>query len=238
MFSKHMHYFSTSKYSPSTWSPQERLYFIFTQSVIPILYDGWNAMLRLRLFIISAKTLQANQKKGKWANALFLILVEQECIGSLNLKSFRKIQLSWFNYCLHPFCNTSLLQHQNRWSGIWLRRGRSRARHRGRAEEPADEPPSKAAWRTSKSGKLPPSLDENREDRTPSLLVRTPGARYRCVDPSLCMWRWPGNSATCGNILPIGGDNPPFLEPFWVPPAASRLLHWISWRLVRNYGRS
>jgi hypothetical protein len=23
------------------------------------------------------------------------------------LKSFRKIQFSWFNYCMHPFCNTT-----------------------------------------------------------------------------------------------------------------------------------
>jgi hypothetical protein len=50
-----------------------------------------------------------------------------------------------------------------------------------------------------------PRPDENREDRTPSLPVRTPGAG--CDDPGLCMWRWPGNSTACGSILPAGGNN-------------------------------
>src|ERR1700735_922079 len=57
----------------------------------------------------------------------------------------------------------------------------------------------------SKKRKAPPSPDENKDNRTRSLLVRTPGAG--CDDSSLFMWRWPGNSAACGSILPAGGDN-------------------------------
>ena len=92
------------------------------------------------------------------------------------------------------------------WKERWQREvDRSRARHRGRAEEPADEPPTKERLKlptrqTSKSGKLPPSPDENRQERTPSLPVRTPGAG--CDDSSLFVWRWPGDSAARGSILP------------------------------------
>ena len=51
---------------------------------------------------------------------------------------------------------------------------------------------SKAAWRTSKSGKLPPHPDENREDRTPSLPVRTPAAGVEMSSEAneRYQWRW------------------------------------------------
>ena len=29
------------------------------------------------------------------------------------MKSFRKIQFSWFNYCMHPFCNTTASSKQS-----------------------------------------------------------------------------------------------------------------------------
>src|ERR1700684_949520 len=88
---------------------------------------------------------------------------------------------------------------------------RSRARHRGRAEEPADEPPTKERLK----------LHDELQKAESSLLVqmrtgkiglraflferRTPGAG--CNDSSLFVWRWPGDSAACGSILPPGGDN-------------------------------
>ncbi|KAN0087049.1 hypothetical protein V8E54_000737 [Elaphomyces granulatus] len=65
-----------------------------------------------------------------------------------------------------------------------------RQRKRGRAEELAKE--RKA---------LTPCPDENKEDRTSSL-VRKPGPI--CDDSSLCMWRWPGNGAARCCILPAG----------------------------------
>ena len=70
--------------------------------------------------------------------------------------------------------------------------------------------------------------DENREDRTPSLPVRTPCAG--CDDHGLCMWRWPGNSAACGSILPAGGDNQTRAADFDTgvkdPTRAASLTRW------------
>ena len=93
------------------------------------------------------------------------------------------------------------------WKERWQREvNRSRARHRGRAaaEEPADEPPTKERLKLhdglqKAESSLLASPDENRQDRTPSLPVRTSGAG--CDDSSLFMWnRWPGNSVACGSI--------------------------------------
>ena len=82
------------------------------------------------------------------------------------------------------------------WKERWQREvDRSRARHRGRAEEPADEPPAKERLKLheglqkAESSLLIQMRTDPREDRTPSLPVRTSGVG--CDDPG---WRGPGNS--------------------------------------------
>ena len=78
------------------------------------------------------------------------------------------------------------------WEERWQREvDRSRARHRGRTEEPADELPVKERLKLheglQKSGKFPPHSDGNGKDRPTGLLIRTPVSRTD--DPSLCLRR-------------------------------------------------
>ena len=44
------------------------------------------------------------------------------------MKSFRKIQFSWFNYYMHPFCNTTASSKQSVRDMHMVRRGRDSAR--------------------------------------------------------------------------------------------------------------
>src|SRR5467141_2109237 len=64
---------------------------------------------------------------------------------------------------------------------------------------------TKTTRRTPQGEKLPLCPDEDRKDRITCLPIRTPGPR--CDDPSLCVWRWPGNGAPCSRILPVRGGN-------------------------------
>ena len=101
------------------------------------------------------------------------------------------------------------------WKERWQREvNRSRARHRGRAaaEEPADEPPTKERLKLhdglqKAESSLLASPDENRQDRTPSLPVRTSGAG--CDDSmSVHVESMAGKQrGMWQHILPAGGDN-------------------------------